>query len=160
MGYHLTVLNFSFKLPFKLSLTLIVVLWSCKLDTVTCSMVTIDAVRVGVSDRGSAGTSGKLRFGVRQGGTSCETVRETIVKPQRNRDYVEYRSSSKFGSCYNRRFDSHQTIEFRVLSDSGDDSYIDNAAVKLDGVWREWNGYQVKVNKHGEGNAWRTVHGT
>ena len=122
-------------------------------------MVTIDAVRVGVSDRDYAETSGKLRFGVRQGGTSCETERETIVKPQRNRVYEAKRSDGKFGSCYDSRFDSHQAIEFRVLSDSGDDSYIDNAAVKLDGVWREWNGYQVKVNKHGEGNAWRTVDG-
>ncbi|XP_063680518.1 uncharacterized protein LOC134815861 [Bolinopsis microptera] len=31
------------------------------------------------------------------------------------------------------------------------------AAILINGRWREWRGYQVKVNKHGEGNAWRTA---
>ena len=123
-------------------------------------MVTISAVGLGVSDTNYAGTSGKLRFGVRQGGTSCETARETISKPQRRRNYIKYRSSRNFGSCYNTKFNSRESIQFRVLSDSGDDSYIDSAGVMLDGVWRVWKGDRVKVNKHWAGNSWRTITGT
>ena len=120
--------------------------------------IEIEALRIKISDRSYADSSGKLRFDIRQGDTSCSTIRETFVKPRKNTEYEESRSSHKFGSCYSALFDPNDAIEFRIISDSGDDAYIDSAAVKLGGVWREWNGYQIKVNKHGAGNAWRLVY--
>ena len=139
-------------------ITLIVV-FSCNLlDTAwSATKVPIDALRIQISDRSWADSSGKLRFDIRQGDTYCSTIRETFVKPRKNTEYEESRSSHKFGSCYSALFDPNDAIEFRIISDSGDDAYIDSAAVKLGGVWREWSGYQVKVNKHGAGNSWRYV---
>ena len=120
--------------------------------------IEIEALRIKISDRSWAESSGKLRFDIRQGDTYCSTIRETFVKPRKNTQYEESRSSHKFGSCYSALFDPNGAIEFRIISDSGDDAYIDSAAVKLGGVWRVWNGYQVKVNKHGLGNAWRLAY--
>ena len=65
-----------------------------------------------------------------------------------------------FGSCSNTWFQprlNKEALEIRILSDSGDDAYIDKAAIKIGGVWREWVGHQVKINKHGDGNSWKTV---
>ena len=135
---------------------LFVLLVSSLLNAVLCAYKYVEGVRIITSDRSYASTSGKIRFGVRQGSKSCETIRATIEEPKRNNHYSEYRQS-KFGSCRYTSFDTLKKLEFRVLSDSGDDAYINMAAILIDGRWREWRGYQVKVNKHGEGNAWRTA---
>ena len=120
------------------------------------SCETIQEFRIEISDRDYAETSGKLRMEVRQGSTTCATVRETFYSPRKNS--VNFQTDrTKFGSCDDVRFDTGEDVELRVLSDSGDDSYMDNAALKLGGVWREWSGYQVKVNKHGEGSEWRST---
>jgi hypothetical protein len=123
-------------------------------------MEKIEALRIKVSDRSWAETSGKLKFQIKQGSAQCITIRETFKRPRKNKEYTVYRSDDhKFGTCYNRNFDTDEPLEFRILSDSSDDCYIDSAAVKLGGFWRQWNGYQVKIDKSGHGNEWHTVDG-
>ena len=127
------------------------------LSTSQSSSVLIDAFRIKVSDKDYAGTSGKLKFEVSQGWTSCETVRDTFTSPQRNQYYTKtrYSDSSRFGSCSSARFNTRDALQFRVLSDSGDDCYLNSAGVKIGDIWVDWNGYNVKFNKHGEGDSWR-----
>ena len=144
----------------KFSFLSIFLLVCCIIEKGICgTKVNIEELRIKISDRSYADTSGKLRFDVRQGQTFCSTIRETFSKPKRNQEYFKNRNSGTFGSCYSAQFDPEEGIEFRIISDSGNDAYIDSAGVKLRGEWMNWNGYQVKVNKHGEGDAWRYVPG-
>ena len=125
----------------------------------------VEKFRIKVSDRSYAYTSGKLRIGVRQGNdgdytfdlTSCETIRATFVSPDRNREYI-VSDTSKFDSCRYTKFNPNEEIQIQILSDSGDDSYLDEAGIMIDGEWKNWIGWQEKINKHGEGNEWRVVH--
>ena len=109
-----------------------------------------------ISDRSSAGSSGKLRIGVRQGGNSCETTRATFPACKQGREYIT-QNEGLFASCKETLFKPTEKLEIRVLSDSGDDNYIDEAGVLIGGEWRNFYVYSVKVNKHGEGSSWRTV---
>ena len=148
------------RMKVKLSFLSSFLLVCCIFEQGICgTKVNIEELRIKISDRSYADTSGKLRFDVRQGQTFCSTIRETFSKPKRNQEYFKNRNSGTFGSCYSAKFDPEEGIEFRIISDSGNDAYIDSAGVKLRGEWMNWNGYQVKVNKHGAGNAWRYVPG-
>ena len=121
--------------------------------------IPIEAFRIKVSDRSYASTSGNLQIGVKQGDqNSCQTVVETFTSPQTNVLYLRD-DKSLFGSCVNTWFQPsyNMPLQIRVLSDSGNDSYLDKIGVKINGVWRDWVwGYQKKVNKN-EGNEWQTV---
>ncbi|XP_063691337.1 uncharacterized protein LOC134823733 [Bolinopsis microptera] len=121
--------------------------------------VAIESFRIEISTRAYANTGGNLRIGVRQGENSCETVEETFVEPEEGEEMTED-NKAKFGSCRNKWFQPNfnkHPLEIRVLSDSGDDAYINRAAIKIGGVWREWVSVDVKVNRHGEGAEWRAV---
>merc|ERR1712025_254019 len=117
----------------------------------------VDAFFIKVSNRRYAHTTGKLRIGVKQGQTSCETIRETFISPDRNGWYEVNRSRHlyKFNDCRYKKFNPNEEIQIRIISDSGDDSYLDKAGIKINGQWKRWIGYHVKINKHGEGRSWR-----
>ncbi|XP_063687622.1 uncharacterized protein LOC134820906 isoform X1 [Bolinopsis microptera] len=128
-------------------------------DTYCRNNVAIESFRIKISDRSYANSGGSIRIGVKQGENSCETDKEIFDKPKRNEEMTED-DEDKFGSCSGKWFQprlNEQPLEIRILSNSGDDAYIDKAAIKIGGVWREWVDYQVKINKHGEGSTWKTV---
>ncbi|XP_063687624.1 uncharacterized protein LOC134820906 isoform X3 [Bolinopsis microptera] len=128
-------------------------------DTYCRNNVAIESFRIKISDRSYANTGGSIRIRVKQGENSCETDKEIFDEPKRNEEMTED-DEDKFGSCSRKWFQprlNEQPLEIRILSDSGDDAYIDKAAIKIGGVWREWVDNQVKINKHGEGSTWKTV---
>ena len=64
-----------------------------------------------------------------------------------------------FGTCRDHWFEhlyNSEDLKINVGSDTWDDAYIDEAGIKIDGIWRNWVGYEHKVD-HNTGNEWRTV---
>ena len=126
----------------------------------TGNNVAIESFRIQISGRSYADTSGALSIGVKQGETSCKTYSKMFNKPRKHQKMTED-DRNKFGSCKKTWFQplfNKQPIQIRILSNSGNDAYIDKAAIKIGGVWREWvAGESTKINKHGAGNTWRTV---
>ena len=135
------------------------IITSVKTAQSTGNNIAIESFRIKISDRSYANTGGSLRIGVQQGDNSCETDKEIFDEPERN-EIMTNDDKDMFGSCSNTWFQprlNKQALEIRILSDSTNDAYIDKAAIKIGGVWREWVGHQVKINKHGDGNSWKTV---
>ena len=126
----------------------------------TGNNVAIESFRIQISGRSYADTSGALSIGVKQGDISCKTYSKMFNKPRKHQKMTED-DMNKFGSCKKTWFQplfNKQPIQIRILSNSGNDAYIDKAAIKIGGVWREWvAGESTKINKHGAGNTWRTV---
>ena len=112
--------------------------------------VPVEGFRVQISNRNGAGSSGKLRIGVRQGDRKCETVRATFPACKGGQEY-DTENLDLFDDCRDTWFQpvlNAQALQIQVLSDSGDDNYIDEAGVKIAGKWKNFNVHQVKVNKH------------
>ena len=64
-----------------------------------------------------------------------------------------------FGSCRDLWFEhlyNNKDLQIRIGSDSANDAYLDEAGIKIDGMWRNWVGYEHKVDQN-TGNQWRTV---
>ena len=118
----------------------------------------IQGFAVNMSSPYHASTYGNLRIGVRQGPhTSCETATDLIVAPKHDRRY-ESMDKAKFGTCLDTQFkpsDSNE-IQIRVLSNSGNNAYIDRVQVKFGGKWIGWSGSRVMVD-HGDPTDWRNA---
>ena len=119
----------------------------------------VEGFRIKVSDRSWADTTGSLRIGVRQGDMRCGSVTDTFYTPRRNTEYTQ-ENEQRFGTCTKDKLFqpmfNNNPLQIRILSNSGNDAFIDKMAVKIAGQWREWIGHHFKINKHFEG-PWQTV---
>ena len=96
-----------------------------------------------------SGTSGKIRFAVRQNGAMCESERKTINKPGKCQKPV---TSGSHGCDV--WFDMSKPIEIRALSDSADDTRVDHYYVMFGDKKRSWTGSKMKLHKDGKENPW------
>ena len=118
----------------------------------------IDAFRIKMSETRYASTSGSLQIGMRQGITECTTSRDLLQRPKNIELYV-IAEQSKFGQCIGKLFKpgDRNPIQLRVLSNSGNNAYLEKVGVKLGGDWYDWTGFEVMVD-HGDPTDWQTVY--
>ena len=120
----------------------------------TCKRVA--TVSVKIACRSHAGTSGKLRIGIRQGNIECETMHKTFESPDGCKGYERLRH---FG-CDMARFDVRKPVDIRLISDSRDDAYVDGFGTIIGDqsalTMYTYETHHKKVDKS-EGNDWQTI---
>ena len=99
-----------------------------------------------------AGTTGKIKFKVKQDGIECESQRKTIDSPKK---CEKYNVEGDFGCTV--RFDPTKPLEIRALSDSGDDAKINYFYVKIGDKKFYWRGTEMKLHKNEEENPWKVA---
>ena len=112
-----------------------------------------------MSGRTHAHTTGNLRIGVRQGEQNeCKSHAETFPDSDNGEEYI-VTNTNLFGTCRDNYFQTlfnYAPLEIRILSDSADDAYLDQAGIKIDGLWRNWIGSEERIDND-TGNKWRVV---
>jgi len=116
----------------------------------TCRPVTKVFLRI--SCKYYAGTTGKIRYGFKQGDIECETKHDTFDGINSRCNRFERDSDLKCGAL----FDTRKPISIQVISDSMDDAYLQEVAAMIGGRVIHFKVWDLKVNRKNP-SPWRTI---
>ena len=89
------------------------------------------------------GTSGKLRFNIRQDNRECETYKKTFDKASKCKG-----KEVKGTQGCDLRFDTRKPLQLRMMSDSGDDVNLESFGIMVKNIGDKSCQSNVLTNDH------------